>query len=240
MVSVRRGQAAQNDSESLAGSGGVAHRQSLDGSAHDALLGPTERVVGRRFSDPEETQHDALIMRDLLLRERAAARIWPQDAVARPLVSEAEAGRRQLLVVPDRAALLDAGDVTAVGFFGRLREDIDHSSLFELEQRVVRTFPAFAKLGLLSYYDLGLERGRYGNLILFWTPDVPEQWHANASHRRAVAAAPHHYDCIRLHKGRIVGPFLGDGELLIERTQYIDFSREQIWRALRVYSQGER
>jgi hypothetical protein len=202
----------------------------------DLVLGPADVAPGRPFCDPAETDADALVMSGMLRRERAMARTWDHDSLAGPGTGELiVAGHRQLLAVPDAAALLAAHDVTAVGFFGQLREDVDHSILFDLERRVTETFPVFAELGLLSYYDLGPEHGRYGNLILFWTPDVPDQWHANTAHQTAVATSPLHYDSIRLHKAVIPGPFLGEGALRIERTKYLDFSRTPPWRSLRVY-----
>jgi hypothetical protein len=142
---------------------------------------------------------------------------------------------RQLLAVPDGRALLRARDVTAVGFFGQLRSDVDHTLLFEHERAIARTFPEFAPLGFLSYFDFGPEHGRYGNLILFWTPEVPDAWHQNPAHREAVGVAPVHYRHIRLHKGRIPGPFMGDGSVEVLRTQYLDFDQPRMWRGLRVY-----
>jgi NAD(P)-dependent dehydrogenase (short-subunit alcohol dehydrogenase family) len=46
----------------------------------------------------------------------------------------------------------------------------------------------------------GLERGVHGNLALFGAPGVPPGWHGDVVHARAVALAPHHYRCIRLHR----------------------------------------
>ena len=65
---------------------------------------------------------------------------------------------------------------------------------------------------------------------------MPTSWHTGPVHRQAVAAAPEHYDHIRLHKGRIPGPFIGRGGLRLERTQYLDFSGSRPWRALRSYA----
>ena len=203
---------------------------------HHSVLEPDERVAGRPFADPAETDGDLWIMGDMLRQERAMARAWQQEGVTGPGLSELlEAGWRHLVAVPDRARLLAAADVTAVGFFGQLRPNIDHTVLFEHERRVAESFTDYADAGLLSYFDLGPEHGRYGNLILFWTPDVPPEWHHNAAHVAAVEAAPCHYASIRLHKGRIPGPFLGDGALRLERTTYLDYGGRRAWRGVRVY-----
>jgi hypothetical protein len=206
--------------------------------AYDLVLGPTDLLPDRPFTDPAETASDVLVMSAMLSAERSVARTWPADVVGPDITETTADGSRRLLAVPDGRALLAARDVTAVGFFGHLREGVDHALLFEHERRIARAFPRYAPLGFLSYFDVGPEHGRYGNLILFWTPDVPPEWHAAAVHRAAVADAPRHYEHIRLHKGRIPGPFMGDGLLLIDRTQYLDFSCTRTWRALRRYGRA--
>ena len=210
--------------------------RSAQAGVYAAVLGPADLLPDRPFTDPEHTAGDALVMTMMLAREREIARSWSPD-VEGPGISETLTDDgRYLLAVPDGRALLVARDVTAVGFFGQLRAGVDHAVLFEHERRIAQTFPAFAPLGFLSYFDVGPEHGRYGNLILFWTPDVPTSWHAGAVHRRAVAAAPEHYEHIRLHKGRIPGPLMGRGHLRLLRTQYLDFSGPLPWRAMRAYT----
>ena len=209
-------------------------------AAYDAVLGPTERVEGRPFTDPGLTTADAVVMSMMLGREREAARAWdPGDACAGS-VRCADDGRRQWLAVPDRGALVRARDVTAVGFFGQPR-DSDHTVLFDLEHDVVAAFPDYAAAGLLSYFDLELANGSYGfgNLILFATPDVPREWYTCRAHERAVTISPEHYHSIRLHKGTIRGPFLGSGDVTIERTKYFDFDSEPPWRGLRTFAAAE-
>ena len=126
--------------------------------AYAAILGPTDPIEGRPFTDPATTRADAALMRKMLLREREIARAWAHDRPADASVLEHDSeGRRHWLAVPDVATLVAAQNVTAVGFFGQRRPDVDHSILFELEREVVDSFPAYAKLGLLSYYDMELE-----------------------------------------------------------------------------------
>lgn len=205
---------------------------------HDAsaVLGPAERLPGRPFTHPEETEVDLLVMSRMLALEREVALTWGPDVRGPDISEQTDAGRRQLLAVPDGRALLRARDVTAVGFFGQLREDVDHAVLFEHERRIAQTFPRYAAAGFLSYLDVGPEHGRYGNLILFRTPRVPDEWRSNEAHSSAVAEAPAHYEHIRLHTGRIPGPFMGAGEVQVLRTLYLDFSGATPWRAVRVWS----
>jgi hypothetical protein len=200
-----------------------------------AVLGPGDRLPKRPFTDPEATEEDALVMARILALEREVALTWGPE-IDGPGISEQVQGQtRQMLAVPDGRGLLTARDVTAVGFFGRLRADVDHDVLFEHERAIAQTFPDFAPLGFLSYFDFGPEHGRYGNLILFWTPDVPDAWHRSEVHRAAVSVAPAHYEYIRLHKGRIPGPFMGNGQVEVVRTQYLDFGGATLWRGLRSY-----
>ena len=205
-------------------------------AAYAAVLGPADVVPGRPFTDSGETAADVLVMTRMLALEREIALTWGPDIVGPDISEQVRGETRQLLAVPNGRALLGSRDVTAVGFFGLLRRGVDHAVLFEHERAIAQTFPEFAPLGFLSYLDFGPEHGRYGNLILFWTPDVPEEWHRGETHRAAVAVAAEHYEHIRLHRGRIPGPFMGAGQVEVTRTQYLDFAGPQVWRALRTYA----
>jgi hypothetical protein len=200
------------------------------------VLGPADLLPGRPFTDPENTAEDVLVMERILALEREIALTWGPDVVGPDISEQLRGETRRLLAVPDGRGLLASRDVTAVGFFGRLRKGVDHAVLFEHERAIAQTFPAFAPLGFLSYFDFGPEHGRYGNLILFWTPDVPDAWHDGETHRAAVGIAAEHYEHIRLHRGRIPGPFMGAGTVEVTRTQYLDFTGARPWRARRVYS----
>lgn len=204
-----------------------------------AVLGPADVLPGRPFTDPVETAGDVLVMERILALEREIALTWGPDVDSPGISEQVDGETRQMLAVPDARALLTARDVTAVGFFGSLRVGADHAALFAHERAIAQTFPAFAPLGFLSYFDFGPEHGRYGNLILFWTPDVPDAWRRSAAHRAAVAVAPLHYEHIRLHRGRIRGPLMGDGQVEVVRTQYLDFTGSRSWRALRTYAQPQ-
>jgi hypothetical protein len=208
-------------------------------ATYDAILGATDPVEGRPFAQPERTHADADVMGAMLRRQREDARVWAEtEAPSISIRADGSRGeRRRYLAVPDRDALLGARDITAVGFFGQARK-CDHAVLFELEHEIASAFPRYAAAGLLSYFDLELDDGSYGfgNLILFWTPDVPPEWFACAAHERAVSVSPEHYHSIRLHKGTIAGAFLGEGELRIERTKYFDFDSDPIWRGVRLFA----
>jgi hypothetical protein len=166
------------------------------------------------FSDVAHAEEDLAIMREMLRRMRTLARDWERSRV---VVRDGVTWIR----VPDRAALLECTELTTVGFFGQARAEVDHSSIHELEERIVDTLEEVP--GVLSYFNLVLEHGRHGNLILCDGPDVPVRWHEHRIHVHAVELAPHHYHSARLHNGIVRSPLLGDAELDVLRTRYLDF-----------------
>jgi hypothetical protein len=199
-------------------------------------LGPEETVPGKPFADPEHTRREESALRHLLAHERARARAWSngdgggRDVIIRETDDE---GLRHLLVVPDTEALLSSPDPLVIGFFGRPREDADVPLLFELEEQLIEGMAAYAEGGLLSYYDLELVKGAYGNLILFTSADGPINWRGNPVHHRAVEISPQNYWEIRLHQGALSGRLLDGGELHLKQTKYIDYSEPGVWRAVR-------
>ena len=204
----------------------------------DLVLGPEEVMADRPFTDLAHTLREAGILREMLAEERARVMEWADGGRSHGrevvLRQRNEAGRRCLLVVPDVHALIHAPELSAVGFFGNAREEVDHAILFSLEDELVDDMAASRGEGLLSYFDLELDaRGRYGNLVLFASPEASETWPANPIHRRAVEIAPRHYTTIRLHKGLVPGGLLGNGEVRISRTRYLDFTGAEGWRGLR-------
>jgi hypothetical protein len=205
--------------------------------AAEIELGPGEEVPGKPFTDPIQVGRDEEALRHLLTHERERARAWVDDlpgSTKDVLVRETDAeGHRHLLVVPDTRTLLDAPDPMVVGFFGRPRADADLPLLFELEEELVASMSAYAAGGLLSYYDVELVKGAYGNLILFATPEGPANWRENPAHSRAVDISPQNYHEIRLHHGTLAGRLLDGGTLTVTRTKYLDYSEPEVWRAVR-------
>ena len=197
-------------------------------------LGAGQRLPGRAFTDPEQTRADVAVLDAMLAGLRRRARGWARGPGSGEVLEHPAAGGRHWLVVPRTGALLAARQVIAVGFAGDLRPGVDHAAIYQLEAGIVGRLPRYAAAGLLAYYDVELDRGGHGNLVLFATPGVPPGWHGDGVHARAVALAPHHYRCIRLHRGLISGPFTGTSGIAVERTRYFDFRTEPAWRGLRV------
>jgi hypothetical protein len=203
------------------------------------VLCADERVEGRPFTEPERTRDEEQIMRETLLLERRLAARWVGATPGRgcACVRERDAdGRCHVLTVPSVEALLDGEDMTAVGFFGQLRDDVDHTVLFDLEEEMLHAeAPSLGPAGLLSHYSVELCGGRYGNLILFSTPDVPPQFGRSLLHNFAMRIAPRHFHSLRLHKGTLAGRFLGDGDVCVRTTKYVAFDGDDVWRAVRAF-----
>ncbi|HYY34068.1 MAG TPA: hypothetical protein VE693_10890 [Gaiellaceae bacterium] len=207
---------------------------------YETVLGPDDVLSERPFTDPENTEREVDVMRTMLEHERDFGKAWAEagsQALRQAVIREYDdEGRRHLLVVPSTRRLLESSDLTAIGFFGRPRDDVDHTVLFGLEDELVERMGRYGAAGLLSYYDVELVKGEYGNLILFSTPDVPEAWYRDEVHRRAVRLSPGHYHEVRLHKGSIPGRLLDGGEIAVERTKYFDFKDADIWHGLRRFN----
>lgn len=205
---------------------------------YDAIVEADEVLAGKPFTDPENTEREVGIMRQMLEHERERARAWRKsgDGGEHIVREHDQEGHRHLIVVPSTRSLVEAEDVTAVGFFARPREEVDHTILFDLEDELIERMEHYGEVGLLSYYDVELVKGAYGNLILFSTPDVPPEWYGDPVHRRATEVSPQHYHEVRLHKGSIAGPLLGSGSIVVERTKYFDFEAAPPWLGLRRFA----
>ena len=129
------------------------------------------------------------------------------------------------------SALFAAPELTWVGFFGRARHGVDHREIHDLEAGIVDSLERVA--GVLSYYDLEVADGEYGNLILCASPEAPAAVHDHELHRRAVELTPAHYHSVRLHDGVVRGRLAGAAELVFVRTRYFDFDTTPYWFAVR-------
>ena len=199
------------------------------------LLAAQELLPARPFTDPERTAADARVMDRMLQRLRLEVQRWPGRRTSAEVLKYTRAGCRHWLVVPNTPALGGAQDVTVVGFFGVLRPDMSHSSIYKLEADVVAGLGHYASVGLLGYYDAEIAPALHGNLVLFGTREVPSEWNGNRVHAAAVAIAPRHYSVVRLHRGIIRGALLGRDHVVIQRTRYFDFGQQPSWHGLRQF-----
>ena len=47
-----------------------------------------------------------------------------------------------------------------------------------------------------------------------------------------------HYESLRLHRGSLADGLLGDADILLDETLYLDFAGDPAWRGLRVYARS--
>lgn len=196
-------------------------------------LGPTEQVPGRPFVDHKAGEEDLSTMRWMAGHLRSL--IASYAGGGRPVYTHEvdENGASHRIVIPDWEALQMDEDVTAVGFFGQIRPEVNHGPIMDLENELIDQLPATP--GLLTYYNLHRPKLGYGNLVLFASEDAKDGWRDNNTHGMAVDKTPDHYYSVRLHNGLILGGVTGSASLVLLRTKYYDFRTVPHWRAMREY-----
>jgi hypothetical protein len=185
-------------------------------------------VDERPFAAVERTHADLRVLRSM--RRTLAARLRDGALPSRAAGPLHEPdGSEHWLCVPDPIALAAARPLAGVGFFGQARTDVDHAPILERERDIVARAARFD--GLLTYYNLRLADGSYGNLVLFASPEAKGHVTADTVHREAVALTSRHYRSLRLHHAELADGVAGELELV--RTRYLDFSCEPAWSAVR-------
>jgi hypothetical protein len=193
-------------------------------------LGPHDIARERPFAAIEHTHADLVIlrgMRQTLARRLRDGTLPAPDAGPR----DEPDGTEHWICVPDQRRLAETRPVAAVGFFGQARTGLDHRPILDREHDIVARAASFG--GLLTYYNLRLADGRYGNLVLFDAPPSKAHVTADSVHGEAVALTPRHYCSLRLHHASLAEGVLGACELELLRTRYLDFGGEPAWSAVR-------
>jgi hypothetical protein len=200
-------------------------------NAPSTTLRADEHVAGRDFCDPAHTAGDLATLRGLRdafrsqVGRRAASVLRFSDGIGEHVVA-----------VPDWTALARTQAVALVGFFGQSRDDVDHSPIVAMERNIVARAGEFP--GLLAYHNARLGESHWGNMVLFASRASVAGLAPDPMHIRAVASAPNHYESLRLHRGSLADGLLGDADVRLEETLYLDFSAHPAWRGLRVYPRG--
>jgi hypothetical protein len=189
-------------------------------------LAPGERVPGRAFVDPANTERDLAVLEDMRRALRLRAR---GDALAGRWT---DSGDQHWLVAPDAALLASDRPVVAVGFFGDAREDIDHGPILRMEHELTERAAEFP--GLLAYHDvLFAESAQFGNLVVFAANDDMSHVRGDPLHVEAMERAHVHYRSVRLHRLRLPDGALGDAPAELVSTLLLDFGETPPWRAIR-------
>ena len=118
---------------------------------YSAVLGPQDVLSEKPFTDAANTMREVDVMRHMLIHERQRALEWVGIDPGRHVIREHDdEGHRHLIVIPDTGKLLETENLTAVGFFSNPRDDVDHSVLFELEDKLIERMDHYGEAGLLS------------------------------------------------------------------------------------------
>lgn len=198
-------------------------------NAPSTTLRAGEHVAGRDFCDPAHTDGDLTTLRALRDAFRSQA-----GRHAASVLRFSDAIGEHVVAVPDWTALVQTRPVALVGFFGQSRDDVDHSRSVVMERNIVARAGDFP--GLLAYHNARLGECHWGNMVLFASRASVASLAPDPVHIRAVASAPIHYESLRLHRGSLADGLLGEADVQLEETLYLDFSGRPAWRALRVYA----
>lgn len=199
------------------------------------ILGPTELVRDRPFTDPERNLEDLAALKAMLDRLRevlAQPEIFPDGPRPAILVLQERSGRSHRIAISRREELLVAGEFTIVGFFGEKRPAADLSVLEGVDLELIYHFPFHT--GVLSYSTLELANGDSGNLVMLSRPDAIEDWRTNVKHGYAAEyLAPKYYARIRLHNAVLAGGLMAGLDPILLRTKYYDYGGGGVWLAQR-------
>ena len=205
-------------------------------------LAPAELIPGREFSDPARS-HDDLAQLEHM-RARLAALLGEASLALggapsrQPAIAflDEPSGRRHRVVLTARERLLQAADLTVVGFFGQRRAEADPGLLGSIDAELLDEFVNHQYV--LSYNSIELPGGDWGNLVLLEHAAGIEHWRVSQRHIFAARElSPQFYSSIRLHNGRLAGG-LRAPTIELTSTKYYDF-RQGWWQALRLASYRE-
>jgi hypothetical protein len=190
-------------------------------------------IEDRPFTDPAATTQDMATMQRMLGR----LRIHVAGLTARParrddrFVDETD-GAHHTIIVTDVARAGSSVPLTAVGFFGQARIDVDHSPIVELEQQLIAGMQGAG--APLVYHNVWWPGEGWGNLVLFASAEDEASWgRTNPLHIESVRRSPQHYHSIRLHIGVVPDGLAGSSPVRLLRTRLIDYGASPPWRAIR-------
>jgi hypothetical protein len=192
----------------------------------------------RPFTDPTHTATDLAILQTLVAVLFPLAQQHQQLAgnqLPHIIQQMDEYGRAHRIVLIRPHLLLGERPLTLVGFFGQRRPQADDSTLFPLDDLLVRELPACPDL--LSYSSMALANGDYANLVLFASPEGKQRWSESQTHARAVDLAPSVYDSVRIYNGRLPHGLQLHSTPALDAVKYFDYHSSPLWRAIRSLGQ---
>lgn len=200
-------------------------------------LGPSDRVEGRAFTNPEKIPNDVNTIRymtDQVCLFIRSPQLYEQ--LERPVIIHRPDVNKWLyrLVIPNPERLMDSKEIHFVGFMGRRREDANLALGDEFDEILVSEIPAHP--GLLCYYTMALVCGNFSNLVLFADESVKANWGRSQAHAQAAGKlSPDYYRSIRLYNGILPTGVSDSQALFLTKVKYFDYQEEPMWRAIRLF-----
>ena len=199
------------------------------------ILGPTEVVPGRPFTDVEMTERDLVMLRQMVVDLQGVleeAEVPPAEIVPYQQMAWRVDDLAHRLMICNEERLRTHPGLHFVGFCAERKHVSDIFELEEANAAVVKEFPN--NPGILSYSSVKRPDGDWANLVIHDEPEDRERWRAGEDHVRAVEElSPHHYVNIRIHNGHLTAPLFEAPEIVVSRTKYFEYGDNGQWRAER-------
>lgn len=196
------------------------------------VLEITEEVRGRPFTSPDLYATDQAVLSFMLADLKALLAATDPVEAYKPIEWIVHGLKRRTIVCDLLALDSVEVDISVVGFFGERNEERDGTALEEANAEIVLEFRNYP--GILSYNSMELNDGNWANLVLHDKPDTREYWRAGRRHAEAAEKlSPLYYRTVRIHNGVLPRGLHGGQEIRIDTTKYWDFSRPEVWRAMR-------
>lgn len=205
---------------------------------HDVTrLGPADLVPRRVFTHPDHIEADRAVLRVLIadLYRHVAGVGAVEHPVLRYIPDEEDWFRR--VVIPCPETLLGLRRMSAVGFFGRVRDSITPAiaqRIAGLSRELVEA--VVATPGILGYSThLLADERNYANLVLLKDVSVIECWKAQPTHDTAARVeSPNYYEYVRIYYGSVRRDRPGDAaDLRLHQVKYLDYRNDSVWLAVR-------
>ena len=197
-------------------------------------LNPNQQLVDRPFTDIENSQQDLAYLERMRLALPGILAALPDNTGEQ--IGDLPTGHAYRVVTTNKAALLGASSLFAVGFCGTRVPNVSTELMADMD---VIDGDLIAELyrhpAIVCYASLQIEDGNWRNLVLLLDGAGVGHWRESIRHLYATdVLSPSYYTCVRLHNGQLAQGLRSEHIDLIS-TKYYDFQTAEPWRAIRPY-----
>ena len=195
-------------------------------------LKPNQRLAAKPFTDIENSQQDLAYLE--IMRTALPSILATLPGNSGEQVGQLMSGHKYRVITTDRASLLTAPSLFAVGFCGTRVPSISTKLMDEMN---VVDSDLVAELyrhpAILCYASIQIENSNWRNLVLLANGEGVAHWRESLRHIYATdALSPRYYTYIRLHNGQLDQGLCSE-RFVLHSTKYYDFSTPEVWRAIR-------